>query len=233
MENAIEVFNSGNLIVRAVDNPGLVRMDGKIVYDCSVLAHEFEMMMSEKGMSSVSSTLIVPGEHVSTYKTIGFLVDARKADCFHIAKSDSGSGGNVNEGDFFANEADFETINELAQYIKATKSHDINEVNLNLNIDGVIGLVFNESVNYQRNLQGLIVFQRMLFKLTNKYYPIYMYSKDKGLLQSVELDEEQKNQIMIHNNKYNINEYVYYLESTDEFYKGTIVGEDVNNKRIA
>lgn len=230
MENAIEIFNSDNLIIRAVDNPTLTREDGKVLYDCSTIAQEFEMMMSDSGMNSVSSTLLIPGEHVSTYKAIGYLIDARKADCFHICKSDSGSSGNVTDGDFKANQADFDTVSELAEYIKNTKDHRMNEINLNLTIDGVIGLVFNESINYIRNLQAVIIFQSALFKLTNTYYPIYMYSKEKGTLQIIELTEEEKYQIMNQNNHYNITDYGYYLESSDDFYKGEIFSENTNNK---
>lgn len=230
MESVIETFNNDKLIIRAVDNPGFTRNNGMLVYDCSIIAQEFEMMMSQEGMNSVSSTLLIRNEQIPTYKSVGFLVDARKVNCFHICKSDSGSCGNTLNGDFHANNPDFNTIEELAQYIKKTKSKDMNEVNINLKIDGVIGLVFNESVNSIRSLQTMIIFQKALFKLTGILYPIYMYIRDKGTLQLVELTDEQKYQIMIQNNKYNITSYGYYLESTDDFFINEIFEEKISNK---
>lgn len=229
MENAIEVFDSSNLIIRAVDNPRLSRENGRIIYDCSTLAQEFEMMLSEGGMSSVSSTLLIPNEHVSTYKAIGYLVDARKVNCFHICKSDSGSFGNTTNGDFNANNADFNTVSELAQYIKSTKDGNMNEINMNIKIDGVIGLVYNEATDNIRNMQAMIIFQSTLYRLTNTLYPIYMYSRNKGTLQLIELTEEQKYQIMEYNNKYNITDYGYFLEATDNFFSDEILNKNINN----
>ena len=228
MENAIDVFNLDNLIIRAVDNPNLVRHCEEVIYDCSTIAQEFEMMMSDKGISSVSSTLLVPGEHVCTYKAVGYLIDSRRADCFHICKSDSGSRGNIFDGDFSASKADYDSIHELAEYIKNMNDQNMNEINVNLKLDGVVGLVFNDSINYIRNLQAVLVFQSALSKLTNNYYPIYMYSKDEGTLQLVNLTEEEKRQLFDQNNKYNITKYGYYLESSDEFYQGLILNNNTN-----
>jgi hypothetical protein len=57
-----------------------------------------------------------------------------------------------------------------------------------------------------------------------------MYIRDKGTLQLVELTDEQKYQIMIQNNKYNITSYGYYLESTDDFFINEIFEEKISNK---
>ena len=127
MEDAISLYNQDKLLVRAMDWPQISRGTNGLQYDCTSWANEFDMMMNSM-LSSASSTLLVPGVGVSTYKNIGFLINSDTANCFHIATSDSGSSGNVENGDFFANKADFTTINELATYIKSNNSVDLNEV---------------------------------------------------------------------------------------------------------
>lgn len=96
------------------------------------------------GISSASSTLIVPGIGVSTYKNIGFLVNSDLANCFHISKSDSGSSDDINNGDFFANRSDFKTIMELANYIKVSNDTTINELNIISSIDSIVGLFIDQ-----------------------------------------------------------------------------------------
>lgn len=230
MENAINVFHKDNLIIRAIDSPRPIKDNDNFIYDCTVLAKEFELMLSETGMTSVSTTLLIPEEHVSTYKPVGYLIDAKKADCFHICKIDSCSSGNIIDGDFFASKADFQTTEELSKYIKETHDPNMNEINLNLKIDGVIGLVFNEALNNIRSLKAVIIFQRMLSQMTNITYPIYMYNRNEGTIKLIELTEEEKKQILNQSNRHNITEYCYYLESTDEYYQGKIIEENKENK---
>lgn len=230
MENAINVFHNNNLIIRAVDNPRLVRDNDSFTYDCTILAREFELMMSPSGMTSVSTTLLIPGEQIPTYKPIGYLIDAKKADCFHICKIDSNSSGNIIDGDFYASEPDFQTTEELARYIKENKDTNMNEINLNLKLDGVIGLVFNDAINSIRSLKAMIIFQRLLLKITNILYPIYMYSREEGSLKLIELTDTEIKQIMSENNRHNITDYCYYLESTDEYYQEKIIEENKENK---
>lgn len=87
-------------------------------------------MLMNKGLSSASSTLIVPDTGVSTYKNIVFFINSDLANYFHISKSDSGSTGNKKNGDSFANKADFRTIMELANHIKVSNDNTMNEVNI-------------------------------------------------------------------------------------------------------
>ena len=65
MDEVVNIYESGNLIVRAMDLPNITRDSGQFFYDCSTWAQEFEYMMN-KEFSSVSSTLLIPGVGVGT-----------------------------------------------------------------------------------------------------------------------------------------------------------------------
>jgi hypothetical protein len=234
MNLVTDAFNSDNLALRAIDFPRIVRGNDGFIFDCTEIANEFDMLMSNKGMSSVSATLLIQGEHVATYKSIGFLVDARKADCFHISKTDSGSSGNMVNGDFSANKPDFENIKDLAEYIKKSKSKDINEINMNLNINAVLGLVYNAAVNEELNQKAIIIIQKAISKLTGYEFPIYRYNRNLGTVEPSLVSEEEKNNIMQHNNKYNTDKYGYFLESSPDYVEESLnFDKDLgNNKQI-
>lgn len=195
MDKVEELYNSGKLLVRAMELPHLkIGTDGKEL-DCSTWANEFSMLMNGT-LSSASSTLIVPDVGVSTYKNIGFLVNSDLANCFHISKSDSGSSGNIKDGDFFANKADFQTIAELASYIKANNATTMNEVNICASLDSVVGLFINKCEKEDYLLKMIYVVKTCLKQLTNVDYPIYSYDKNNGKLNYIELTNELEEQII-------------------------------------
>ena len=189
MNDAKELYNEGKLLVRAMDWPQLRNGIYGLEYDCTIWANEFCMLMAGS-LSSASSTLIVPNVGVSTYKNIGFLINSDLANCFHIAKSDSGSSGNINNGDFFANKPDFQTITELANYIKASKDSTMNEVNINTSIDSIVGLFINECLVQDKLLQIIYVAKKCLDNITGIDYPIYLYNSKEGKLNKIELTSE-------------------------------------------
>ena len=195
MEDAVSLYNQDKLLVRAMDWPQISRGSEGLQYDCTSWANEFDMMMN-KTLSSASSTLIVPGVGVSTYKNIGFLINSDKADCFHIATSDSGSSGNLENGDFHANKADFATISELANYIKENNSTDLNEVNINTNIDSVVGLFINECPLQERLLQMIYVAKKCIESMSGIDYPVYLYNSSEGKLKQMQISHEKEEEII-------------------------------------
>ncbi len=187
------VYENGKLLARAMEFP----MISRDYFDCSVWEKEFSLLMNNK-YNSASSTLIIPNVGVSLYKSIGFFVNSDLVNCHHIAKSDSGSYGNIADNDFSANRADFKTINELAEYIRTTKSRALNEVNFSGNIDAVMGLFIvnsaNEKVHYN-NIIGIYVIQKFLEKITEIEYPIYLYDRNKGMIEKLEITKEMESYI--------------------------------------
>ena len=195
MNDVEMICNENKLLVRAMDWPRLSNsMDG-LYYDCTTWSNEFSFLMNGI-LSSVSSTLIVPNVGVSTYKNIGFLINSDLANCFHISKSDSGSSGNLADGDFHANVPDFQAISELANHIKNNNDINMNEVNINASIDSVVGLFINECPMQDTLLQMIFVVKKCLLNLTGIDYPIYLYSANKGLLKEIELSFEKEQQII-------------------------------------
>ena len=195
MDEAESIYSEEKLLVRAMDFPQVQRGTNGLEYNCSDWANEFCMLMDGK-LTSASTTLIVPGVGVSTYKNIGFLIDSELANCFHIAKSDSCSSGNINDGDFHAAEPDFKTINELANYIRTSGDTTMNEVNINASIDSVVGLFFNECPNQELLLQMIYIVKKCLINITGIDYPIYSYDSKNGKLNYIDLTNELETQII-------------------------------------
>lgn len=194
MDKVESLYAEGKLLVRAMDFPQIQRGTNGFEYDCSNWANEFCLLMDGK-LTSASSTLIIPGVGVSTYKNIGFLIDSDLSNCFHITKSDSSSSGNINDGDFHASEPDFKTIAELANYISTSGDSTMNEVNINASIDSVVGLFFNECPNQELLLQMLYVAKECIKDITGIDYPIYSYNSKNGRLNSFVLTDEIVKQI--------------------------------------
>lgn len=195
MDEVISLYTEGKLLLRAMDLPHLKNGINGLEYDCTTWANEFCMLMNGT-LSSASSTLIVSDVGVSTYKNIGFLINSDLANCFHISKSDSGSSGNINDGDFFANKPDFQTISELANYIKTNNDTTMNEVNINAAIDSVEGLFFNECTRQDMLLQMVYVARMCIKMITGIEYPIYSYDRNNGKLKYIELTDELEQQII-------------------------------------
>ena len=195
MNDAQELYNEGKLLARAMGLPlELLRDD---VYDCSTWANEFILMMKNKYFS-VSSTLIIPNVAVSLYKNIGFLVNSDLVDCYHISKNDSNSSGNIDNGDFIAGKNDFNSILELATYIKSTHAVEMNEVNFNGNINSVVGLFIQKPINIERQfdlLKIIYAVQKCLEIIVGITYPIYMYDRANGIIQKIEITKELEDKI--------------------------------------
>lgn len=185
-----ELFNEDKMLVRAMDEPSLRRNDSSLFYDFSVWAEEADIAKNDR-LTSLSSTLLVPGEKIPTYKNMGFLLNSEKADIVHVADSDSGSMGNVADGDFVANPTDLKTLSDLAAKTRTEKLRDMNEVNVNIKDDAIVGLFVNKCPSERP--KAMILLAQEYYKLqTGKELPIFTYDQANGYLQPLEMSKEEK-----------------------------------------
>ena len=222
MDNVENLYYDGKLLARGMEMPMLCNGVDKPQYDCTTWANEFNYLMNGT-YSSASSTLLVPGVGVRTYKGIGFLVNSDTCECIHVSKSDSLSSGNANDGDFQANDTEFNKVSELANYIKENESTDINEVNINASLDSVVGLFLNHCPNEAELLQMIYVVKESLENMTGIDYPIYLYDPSKGLLQKADLSLEDEKSIQ---ESLETTQIMYWPDDWDE-----PVVEDMENIR--
>ena len=209
MDNVDKLYNEGKLLARAMDRCIPSRYG---YYEGHSWANEFTFMMND-GLYSASSTLLIPGVGISVYKNIGFLVNSDLAHCFHISKTDSSSRGNYADGDFWAGEADFTKIEELAEFIKSTNAREMNEVNINLKLDAVVGLFACKCENFENVLRKIYVAKTLLKALTGIDYPIYAYDSQLGQLDLVTLSKEQEEELIA---GLRCDKIMYWTDDSDE-----------------
>ena len=209
MDEVERIYNEGKLLMRAMDQPTLKK---GMYYECYTWVEEFYSLMNSE-LSSLSTTLVVPGVGVRNYKNIGFLINSDMAECFHIAKRDSGSCGDVINGDFHANKPDFNTIAELANYIKENSDIVMNEVNVNVKLEGVVGLFINKCMKSYYLLKKIYVAKRMIKYMTGIDYPIYLYDWNLGKLELIDLTKEQEDDLIF---SLGSNQIYYWPDDLDE-----------------
>ena len=218
-ENRIEeLFGKDKLLVRAMDAPVLAKRDFGLVYDFSIWAEEIEQM--KKGMfTSGSSTLLVKGEVVPTYKNMGFLIDGEKAEAFHIAESDSGSNGDIADGTFVANHTDLNSLAELAQRVRSKHSKIMNEVNINIkDSSAVLGLFVNKAKS-EAPQAHILMAQEFLIIQTGKRLPIYVYDSKAGELTEYNPLKKERESLVARLNesrRFHSANLGYWLESEKE-----------------
>lgn len=185
---------NNRILVRAMDYPYLKRNDGRIVNDFSTWATEYESACTQ-GLYSLSTTLLVQGETIPTYKPIGFIIDESKSAIRHISEQDSGSNGNELNNDFKANASDIDSLNELENIIKQKHENVMNEVNINIHDDAIVGLFANMSLS-NRNAAIILLAQKYFFMQTGKELPIYVYNYKEGFLSPLNMSQEEKIQFI-------------------------------------
>ena len=218
MSYVLDKYNGGKLIIRAVDLPQLHKSNGEIKYDCSIWANEFAMMMKDE-FESVSSTLLIPNVGVKTYKNVGFLVDSDLVGVQHIALSDSGSCGSYKYGDFRANPPDFQTLEQLRDYIKTNNHTIMNEVNISIPLNSVVGLVVIKCGKELKHLKAMLAVRGCLYELTGIKFDIFEYDNNYGKIDQIDLTDELIETII---SASNINKYDYYIDYSDDLYEGCI-----------
>lgn len=195
MDEVERLYNEGKLLIRAMDLPTPRTKSIGSFFECQTWVDEFDFLMRDE-LSSLSTTLIIPNVGVRTYKNVGFLINSNLAECFHITKEDSGSAGSIRDNTFHANPPDFKTIEELASYIKDNNAIVMNEVNINVKLDGVVGLFINKCEKSRVLLMRMMVVKKMLYAFTGKDYPIYLYDWQIGKLDRIDLTLEQEEDII-------------------------------------
>ena len=184
-----DLFSSDKLLARAVDTPSLTRTAEGIAYDFSLWEEYREGIDAREG-TSLSTTLLVKGEKVQTYKGIGFLINSDKVEVFHINKQDNGSHGDIKQGNFSANPADFATLPELAEQIRKDHLHDYNECKINMeSTDAYVGL-FAGSLDRQKAFA--ILAQQYYYTQTGKELPIYVYDYQASTLTPFKPTQQEK-----------------------------------------
>jgi len=224
------LYKEGKLIVRAMETPSISRYSNEYYYDCSTWANEFELMQRNM-FSSVSSTLIIPNVPVKIYKNVGFLVNADIAQCFHISKTDSGSNGNILNNDFNANKADFNKVSELANYIIANNASEMNEININLSIDAVVGLVVTKCQVESELLRKMLFVIKCIEQITGILYPIYEYDAMQGKITKIEMTDELVSKLIniSHKHKiFNTTNLLYYTDFDENVYLDNLENIEVN-----
>lgn len=184
-----DLLKKDKLLVRAMDAPQ--RAANKSSYDFSVWATEVDCAKNE-GLSSLSTTLLVSGEKIPTYKNMGFLLNSDLVDAHHIAETDSGSVGEFKNGDFVANKTDINTLSELAEKTRNEHLRCMNEVNINVNSEeAYVGLFVNKCKS-NRPKAYILLAQEYYKQQTGKVLPIYTYDSDNGTLTPFNLTEKEK-----------------------------------------
>ena len=219
MDEVIELYNKKKLIVRATDVPERYAIRGKLKYNCSTWANEFAQMMNDD-FDSVSCTLLIPGVGVRTYKDVGFLVNSDKAIIEHIASSDSISSGRVKNGTFGAIKSDYNTIEELANYIERSGSTIMNEVNLGIPFNAVVGLVFNKCDKIFK-IKKMIIVRECLYRLCDIYYDLYEYDNKVGKIRRFDITDDLIDELF--SNPNDITDFSYSTDYMDEIENGNIL----------
>ncbi|MBR1648724.1 MAG: hypothetical protein IJ689_03895 [Alphaproteobacteria bacterium] len=232
-EDVLKLFNEDKILARAMELP-MVCLNARREksYDFTIWAEEVDIAKNDR-LTCLSSTLLVAGESIPTYKSIGFLVDSRKAEIVHVAEMDSGSSGNIIYGNFSANHSDIHTLQELADKTHKEKLYNMNEVNINIKDDALIGLFFNQAPS-DRNKAWTLLAQEYYKMQTGTELPIFVYNAAKGTLQDLKITNEEKKEFLIRMRKENQirSLSVYYdLDSdyTHETKQTTLYADNQNN----
>lgn len=195
-DNVTELLGENKLLARAMDFPSVRRPIGDvgIAYDFSTWAEEYDIAKI-KGLTSLSTTLLVKGEIVPTYKAIGFLVDGNKSKVRHVSEYDSGSNGNEASGNFKAGTPNLESLDKLANVIHQKQEETMNEVNINMNEDAYVGLFTNQAGSL-KTLASIIMAQKYYELQTGKVLPIYTYNSQEGSLTRLDIASDEKANII-------------------------------------
>lgn len=190
----LKMFDHDKLLVRAMDIPNLVKSTNGLAYDFTIWAEEVDIAKNDK-LTCLSSTLLVKGERIPTYKSLGFIINSDKAEIVHIADMDSGSSGNITDGTFSANKTDLHSLSDLTNKTRKEKLHDMNEVNINIKDDAIVGLFVNKARSNRP--KAFILMAQEYYKMQNGIeLPLFIYDSDKGSLQPLDMSDEEKNSFL-------------------------------------
>ena len=190
-----ELYEKNRLIVRAMDWPSITKIDNvDFAYDFSTWAEEIFLSQQPQGITSISSTLLIPNISIPTYKGVGFIVNGETAQIEHIAERDSGSCGNKVNGDFYACGESLKDLDELVLNTKTKNlSGVMNEVNISFSLNDIVGLFYNKSGS-DRNLLYTLLAQYMISEQVQFDLPIYEYDQANGAIAKLHMNYSQQQQ---------------------------------------
>jgi hypothetical protein len=155
-----------------------------------------------EGVKALSTTALVNGAQVDTYRGTGIILDTSKTTLQLIAKGDANAGtdtkGNV------TGQRDCESAEELCNYVRNTpigERKGMNEVKCDFERDAIAGFSFRASTAPTapaRQRENNIAYLKM--SLLQKHFKenvgvdckIYTYEHEKGKLQLVQKESERK-----------------------------------------
>jgi len=188
IEETMELFKGNKLLARAME-PARLGADGDFHFEPW---DEELKSLGKEGLQYVSTTLLVAGEEVPTYKSYGMLVDSDKAEIAHIAKDDSNSRGSTPE-DFSAAETDVKSLEGLADIIKNQTEGRINEVNAHFRQEAVRGLF----VTKESSVGKVEAYMTQLYLMTQgEDLPLFVYSQKMGELEPADFTSENVEQLL-------------------------------------
>lgn len=209
--NIMNLFEKGELLARGME-PAILNKDyrtGKIYYDYSGVSGELNEAKAN-GKDTASTSLLILGNRMNTYKANGFLIDSNKTDIVHISLTDSGSFGGGN--DFHASGESLSSLQELVETSNSGDYNPMNEINVNMRAEAYRG-IFTSTSKY--NVAQGIIMQKIAERMLQRKLPIFQYDSMHGKLTDSQLSKEDKISIIkqcIEEQKLRTNEIQYEID---------------------
>lgn len=186
-----KLFNDNRLLARAMDIPYYFKDDNDIItYDFSNWLNEFILAKKATGITSVSTTLILPNLHIPTYKNIGYFINGETAKLEHVSRTDSSSRGNSADGDFKTLTSNLGSLDNLVKEIYLSKDfHTINEINTTFQFNDIVGLFYTGKNNKYGKLCSILL--QVVFKKMGKNLPLYEYDYQNGKINEIKMTQQQ------------------------------------------
>lgn len=175
-----QLFQSGNLLVRALDDPTVTRdRAGGFAFNYDAIDRETDDLFGrgdEHGLWYASSTLLLPDKHIPTYKGYGFMFDGQTAELHHIHDMDSGANG---QGESFrADKTELSSLAELAARVN-NQAPIMNEVNATFQASDLKGIFALEAKRPGAQISAWLM-QKRIKRTTGVDLPLYVYDIDAG-----------------------------------------------------
>ncbi|WP_175743803.1 hypothetical protein [Burkholderia ambifaria] len=154
------------------------------------------------GVKALSTTALVKGSKVDTYRGTGIVINAEKTTPHLVAKGDANAG--TDSGGVVTGQRDYETIQELCDYIRKTQiaeRNGMNEVKCDFDREAVAGFAFRASVaetpsarQHENNTAylKLSLLQKYFKDELNIDCKIYTYDHKNGVLQIIQKESERR-----------------------------------------
>ena len=182
-----QTFSRDQLLVRAMEPIGeIFAEESGIEFDFSSWRQEYGRI--QNSTLRASSTLLIPGQSIPTYKPYGFIFDAATATVHGAYEADCGS-CTREDGTLNIPEEGRLTVKELAGKIRTTRvqTHAMNEVLATYSTP--IGLFVRNGDKKQ--LIEILLIQKRLQQKHHLSLPLYLYEQGQGTLIYSQIDADQ------------------------------------------